>query len=212
MANTMEIYMDRYCKIKISIQVVVVLGTRSSINFASIFTNRSNTIVPNKKEKEDSSQPTINQQQLDRTNGILKSPAYVPRPTTVHRTSSHSTTLARTLEEARWSGSRGSTWFHTARDRSRRVWPASSYDRDWNRRERFLAAKPSSSSKAGKRETATSSGDGVREVTLSGPVLVPADTRHTRNETVHRLGTDSRLRSPARSRSLAREPRQSSLL
>lgn len=48
MANTMEIYMDRYCKIKISIQVVVVLGTRSSINFASIFTNRSNTI-PNKK-------------------------------------------------------------------------------------------------------------------------------------------------------------------
>lgn len=59
MANTMEIYMDRYCKIKISIQVVVVLGTRSSINFASIFTNRSNTIVPNKKEKENSSQPTI---------------------------------------------------------------------------------------------------------------------------------------------------------
>lgn len=65
MANTMEIYMDRYCKIKISIQVVVVLGTRSSINFASIFTNRSNTIVPNKKEKENSSQRSINNNSIE---------------------------------------------------------------------------------------------------------------------------------------------------
>lgn len=61
----MEIYMDRYCKIKISIQVVVVLGTRSSINFASIFTNRSNTIVPNKKEKENSSQRSINNNSIE---------------------------------------------------------------------------------------------------------------------------------------------------
>lgn len=57
--------MDRYCKIKISIQVVVVLGTRSSINFASIFTNRSNTIVPNKKEKENSSQRSINNNSIE---------------------------------------------------------------------------------------------------------------------------------------------------
>lgn len=61
----MKIYMDRYCKIKISIQVVVVLGTRSSINFASIFTNRSNTIVPNKKEKENSSQRSINNNSIE---------------------------------------------------------------------------------------------------------------------------------------------------
>lgn len=61
----MEIYMNRYCKIKISIQVVVVLGTRSSINFASIFTNRSNTIVPNKKEKENSSQRSINNNSIE---------------------------------------------------------------------------------------------------------------------------------------------------